>query len=410
MTVSKDLVISLGLDGRDFIQGAKMSERALEGLAREAKYVGREMEAEIPKGFMFMRSASQSATRELGNFTGSTGKASRGLLELSRGAEDFAVSFGTGGIAGGLRGAANNISQFAAMMNPLAGAITGLGVAAVSMWMAFSKGAEDAKEDADEVKERIDAMKKSMVEAQDQARQELKFRFDIQRESGEITDREALDKELRAEQATLNSLRRNLQKGTDIREMAQESLDQEAADPFSVSQAELEHARQMLRDIPQEYLDGLSEAIRESRKKIEELTKQVKIDDARQKREAKEKAKDDQKKAFETARKLREQEEQERQAALEEAKQKSVMLGRGALTGLHATGQGPGQTPSTPAGLPSIAMRGSSEAARAIAEAKNQSNVQKEQLAELKGIREDLKEASQAAQDEIVVESFSNVA
>lgn len=65
---------------------------------------------------------------------GKQNSAVQGLLELSRGLEDAAVSFGTGGISGAIRGATNNISQFAMITGgPAAGAIAGFAAAAVSM-------------------------------------------------------------------------------------------------------------------------------------------------------------------------------------------------------------------------------------------------------------------------------------
>lgn len=51
------------------------------------------------------------------------------LLELSRGAEDAAVSFGTTGLAGAIRGSANNMAAFATIINPMAGVVVGLGAA-----------------------------------------------------------------------------------------------------------------------------------------------------------------------------------------------------------------------------------------------------------------------------------------
>ena len=49
--------------------------------------------------------------------------------ELGRGIEDFAVTFQTGGLAGGLRAVSNNISQAASLLSPMAGAWTAIGVA-----------------------------------------------------------------------------------------------------------------------------------------------------------------------------------------------------------------------------------------------------------------------------------------
>lgn len=64
---------------------------------------------------------------------GSSSRATRALLEFSRGAEDAAVVFGTQGLSGALRASSNNMSQMAAIINPAAGAVTGLAVAAGSI-------------------------------------------------------------------------------------------------------------------------------------------------------------------------------------------------------------------------------------------------------------------------------------
>lgn len=53
-------------------------------------------------------------------------KATLALVEFSRGAEDAAVTYGTGGLSGALRASINNFSQFAFILHPVAGAIAGV--------------------------------------------------------------------------------------------------------------------------------------------------------------------------------------------------------------------------------------------------------------------------------------------
>lgn len=102
------------------------------------------------------RQATEQFSRAAG---GGRGGGAFAFLELSRAAEDAAVSFGTGGFAGALRGAGNNISQFALAFGPLAGAITGIGVAALSGlvgWFERTKTATDAaKKSLDEFREKL---------------------------------------------------------------------------------------------------------------------------------------------------------------------------------------------------------------------------------------------------------------
>jgi hypothetical protein len=115
----RDLVVGLKLEYNDFIRGADRVSGRMRHMGNDV----RKFSTTAKSGF---------------------GRANRGLLELSRGAEDFAVSFGTGGLAGGFRGAGNNIAQFATMIHPLAGAFAGFTVAAGAMWLAFNKGADKA--------------------------------------------------------------------------------------------------------------------------------------------------------------------------------------------------------------------------------------------------------------------------
>lgn len=59
----------------------------------------------------------------------SSSKAGMAFQELARGVEDAASVYGTSGLAGALRASGNNISQFASIISPAAGAVAGLGVA-----------------------------------------------------------------------------------------------------------------------------------------------------------------------------------------------------------------------------------------------------------------------------------------
>lgn len=53
-------------------------------------------------------------------------RATLAIVELSRGMEDAAVTFGTGGIGGALRASINNFSQFAFVLHPIAGVVAGI--------------------------------------------------------------------------------------------------------------------------------------------------------------------------------------------------------------------------------------------------------------------------------------------
>jgi len=75
----------------------------------------------------FRRKVDESNTA-LNQSAGSSSKAGRAFLELSRGVEDAAAVYGTMGLAGALRASSNNISQFASILSPAAGAVAGLAV------------------------------------------------------------------------------------------------------------------------------------------------------------------------------------------------------------------------------------------------------------------------------------------
>lgn len=82
----------------------------------------------------------------------SSKRGQRAVLELSRGVEDAAVSFGTGGFAGAIRGAGNNISQMLAIMSPAAGIVGGFAVAIGSVLVG---SLERGKKKVNELKKSI---------------------------------------------------------------------------------------------------------------------------------------------------------------------------------------------------------------------------------------------------------------
>lgn len=79
-------------------------------------------------------------------------KFGRAFLELSRGVEDAAAVYGTAGLAGAVRASSNNISQFASIINPAAGAVAGL---AVSLGSVLIPKLFDTSSAAKEVQEAL---------------------------------------------------------------------------------------------------------------------------------------------------------------------------------------------------------------------------------------------------------------
>jgi hypothetical protein len=102
-------------------------------------------------------------TGALNGMASASSNASRGVLELSRGIEDFSTQFGTQGFAGGIRAASNNLSQMAMVMGgPVAGAIAGFAAAGATLAMPYIEGFFNATEQAKRFSEQLDiAIKKS---------------------------------------------------------------------------------------------------------------------------------------------------------------------------------------------------------------------------------------------------------
>lgn len=391
MTTRRDLVVGLMLDGRDFSRGADRATNRMRQFSAETRRFGTTANA----GF---------------------GKASRGLLELSRGAEDFAVSFGTGGIAGGLRGAANNISQFAAMMNPLAGAFAGLGIAAVSMWMAYNKGADQAVKKTKDFRKEIDESKNSIKNFIGEETFGRLNRLGVpgarNMDLGEITGR--VDELFKKRQEIDQELRAN-QRET-LRLLSPEGVTRDLLPMFRPDMAgeALSALGRQLSDVPENRRKPLEEITKRNRELLDQ--RQRAVVEENKLRPLQERLRREN--SFREIEKLRSQPSELEEAVKAEMERERELraernrrAARGRILDLHRPEVIRDVTDaSSAARLPQLATKGSAEAAKAIAEAKNQSSIQKAQLDELKAIKQQLQEASEAAQGDIVVESFSNVA
>lgn len=106
-------------------------------------------------------SGAQALNQATNQTAGASGNAARGILELSRGVEDAAVSFGTGGFQGAIRGSLNNLTQFASMVGgPITGAIAGFAAAGISLGATFFKMGEDSKEAQKKMEELGETLRK----------------------------------------------------------------------------------------------------------------------------------------------------------------------------------------------------------------------------------------------------------
>lgn len=147
------IAIELAVDNRRVAPGLMSVVRSVE---------------EADRTFMRLDDRTRRLGGSVGEFSGgalrtvpgSSNAAARGILELSRGVEDAAVSFGVNGIQGAIRGSLNNMSQFAMITGgPAAGAIAGFAAAGVSVLAPFVlkmfEVRDAAKEMADAIETRV---------------------------------------------------------------------------------------------------------------------------------------------------------------------------------------------------------------------------------------------------------------
>lgn len=404
MTTRRDLVIGLALDGREFTRGATKAERDTMRLERGIRDFG---------------------SRSQWGFN----KASRGMLELSRGAEDFFVSFSTGGVAGGMRGAANNISQFASMIHPLAGAVAGLAVAGATAWLAFNKGADEAIKKTETINDKIkdvfgDRHELRLREfSKTASREDFEAQLSVAR--GELTDIEAQRKLMESARAraeeTAESRRFHVDRLARLRGMLEQ--EQEGTTPGRRGPASEDTIKGLQLGI-EDALKKSREAIeldREAQKEFESRSRAFQLSEARLGTGAQQEAaginlqRSEFRKSLEERRKAaemrrREFEELRRQRFFDDPR---GGLGRGALTGLHLPVGVLAPRDAASVRAPQFAsglLKGSREASQAIAQAKNQADIQKEQLKEQKAMREALDKISKDMQGDVILESFSGVA
>lgn len=115
---------------------------------QEAREFFAEVESGATRTAQRMQVMGNSSKASLDAMAGGTGNLTRGMLEASRGIEDFSSQIGTAGLGGALRASGNNMSQMAFVMGgPLAGAIAGVSVAVGTTLipMLFNLG-DEAKE------------------------------------------------------------------------------------------------------------------------------------------------------------------------------------------------------------------------------------------------------------------------
>lgn len=141
----------------------------------------------------------------------------RGLLELSRGAEDFAITYGTGGLSGALRASSNNLSQFAAIIHPMAGVVVGFGTAIATALIpslfGTSKAAKESKKELIDWSDSINRIKDAATDLKAIVARGIKRRdlADMGGEQMQELKRSTVD-EMREVQAEIDANRAELER------------------------------------------------------------------------------------------------------------------------------------------------------------------------------------------------------
>lgn len=141
------------------LEAKQFSRVMIQGMSKSAAATNKTTEA-VSK----MTNRLSTQTKATNKHTKASTSGVRGLLELSRGAEDAAVSFGVNGLTGAIRGSLNNITQFAFIVGgPAAGAMAGFAAAGVAMipifFKLFSGATEKAKDFNKELSTSISRLK-----------------------------------------------------------------------------------------------------------------------------------------------------------------------------------------------------------------------------------------------------------
>jgi len=127
-------------------------------------------------------------------------KLGMGIGELARGAEDFLTVFGTMGVAGGMRAAANNMSQAAYVMaGPLMGGIVGVGTALGTVLLPklydYITGAKSAAATSKAWAKELDSLTRIFTYANDMEAIQIKTDIAV-RDIGKITHEDQINERI----------------------------------------------------------------------------------------------------------------------------------------------------------------------------------------------------------------------
>lgn len=159
MVAAGDIVVELSVKERAWNRGLEDAKRRLPSF--EAA-MSRTLKSIDGFGDAAGRSANAASKASAGGYT----KMNRSILELSRGTEDFMSVYGTMGLTGAIRASSNNLSQFAMVLHPMAGAVAGFAIAlGTALLPQLLKSGDSAAETA----KKMDQLKESIKGAREEA-------------------------------------------------------------------------------------------------------------------------------------------------------------------------------------------------------------------------------------------------
>lgn len=220
--------VNFTVDQRDAVEGFQQYERSIQKLLRVQKILEasqgdttaikaeikelRKLQLELAKTGKLTQGVGKVTKKMQNDMNAATegnGKFSQSIGQAAFGVEDFFAGFETGGLKGGLRGAANNFSMVARILaGPLTGGLLGIGLVSLPLVIKMFGEAEDATDDfAESLNKLVEAHKKKVEQFNTDVDQEKRVKTIKEEEKSieaikkaieaEVTAREKLNEELR---------------------------------------------------------------------------------------------------------------------------------------------------------------------------------------------------------------------
>jgi len=157
----RDLRLNLVMRTQGYVSGLRQAKRETSGFAGSAERA----QATVRR----LSAASARAAQSTANVSGKMGKATQAATQMTFALDDAASVYGTSGLAGSVRAAANNLTMVAAIMGGLKAQIAATVVlVGVQLWQAFSKQkdkTDEARKAVEEYKEALDRLTQNRVSA-----------------------------------------------------------------------------------------------------------------------------------------------------------------------------------------------------------------------------------------------------